>query len=75
MLPQEFVAKWRSNTSTNEKQVYRQHFLDLCALVGHPLPAALDPENKFFTFEAGAAKQGLNLERQRRERCAGHQWL
>ena len=57
MLPQEFVAKWRGNTS-NEKQVYQQHFLDLCALVGHPLPAALDPENKFFTFEAGAAKLG-----------------
>ena len=57
MLPQEFVAKWRGNSS-NEKQVYQQHFLDLCALVGHPLPAALDPENKFFTFEAGAAKLG-----------------
>ncbi len=57
MFPQEFVAKWRGNTS-NEKQVYQQHFLDLCALVGHPTPAALDPENKFFTFEAGAAKLG-----------------
>lgn len=55
MLPQEFVSKWRGNTST-ERQVYQQHFLDLCALVGHGTPAALDPENKFFTFEAGAAK-------------------
>jgi hypothetical protein len=25
--------------------------------VGHQTPAALDPANKFFTFEAGAAKQ------------------
>jgi hypothetical protein len=57
MLPQEFVSKWRGNTST-ERQVYQQHFLDLCALVGHGTPAALDPENKFFTFEAGAAKLG-----------------
>lgn len=57
MLPQEFVVKWRGNTST-ERQVYQQHFLDLCALVGHPTPAGLDPENKFFTFEAGAAKMG-----------------
>lgn len=24
----------------------------------HPTPAQLDPENKFFTFEAGALKQG-----------------
>ncbi len=50
-----FVATWRGNTST-ERQVYQQHFLDLCALVGHPTPVQLDPENKFFTFEAGAAK-------------------
>ncbi len=55
MTPQEFVAKWRGNTST-ERQVYQQHFLDLCALVDHPTPAALDAANKFFTFEAGAAK-------------------
>jgi type II restriction/modification system DNA methylase subunit YeeA len=56
MTPQEFVAKWRGSTST-EKQAYQQHFLDLCNLVGHPTPAQLDPENKFFTFEAGAVKQ------------------
>jgi len=56
MTPQEFVAKWRGSTST-EKQSYQQHFLDLCQLVGHPTPAQLDPENKFFTFEAGAVKQ------------------
>lgn len=56
MTPQEFVAKWRGSTST-EKQAYQQHFLDLCNLVGHPPPAQLDPENKFFTFEAGAVKQ------------------
>ena len=55
MTPHEFVAKWRDNTS-NEKQVYQQHFLDLCALVGHPTPATLDPDSKFFTFEAGATK-------------------
>ena len=53
--PEAFVATWRGNTST-ERQVYQQHFLDLCALVGHPTPVQLDPENKFFTFEAGAAK-------------------
>jgi hypothetical protein len=56
MTPQEFVAKWRGNTST-ECQVSQQHFLNLFALVGHPTPAALDPDNKFFTFEAGATKQ------------------
>jgi type II restriction/modification system DNA methylase subunit YeeA len=57
MTPHEFVHKWRGSTST-ERQVYQQHFLDLCRLVGHPTPAELDPQNQFFTFEAGAAKAG-----------------
>lgn len=56
MNSQEFVATWRGNTST-EKQSYQQHFLDLCYLVGHLTPKQLDPDSKFFTFEAGAAKQ------------------
>ena len=56
LTPQEFVNKWRGSTST-ERQAYQQHFIDLCHLVGHPTPAELDPENTFFTFEAGATKQ------------------
>ena len=56
MTPHEFVTKWREITTSTERQVYQQHFLDLCALVDHPTPAALDAANKFFTFEAGAAK-------------------
>ncbi len=32
LTPEAFVAKCRGNTST-ERQVYQQHFLDLCALV------------------------------------------
>ena len=55
----EFVAKW-ARQYVNEKQVYQQHFLDLCALVGHPLPAALRPGEQVFTFEAGAAAGGGN---------------
>lgn len=56
MTPQEFVAKWRNDTST-ERQSYQQHFLDLCALVGHHTPAELDRDHNFFTFEYGATKQ------------------
>jgi type II restriction/modification system DNA methylase subunit YeeA len=56
LTPQDFVNKWRGSTST-ERQAYQQHFIDLCHLVGHPTPAELDPDNKFFTFEAGATKQ------------------
>ncbi len=57
MTPHEFVNKWREITISTERQVYQQHFLDLCELVGHQKPADLDPDNKFFTFEAGATKQ------------------
>jgi len=56
LTPLQFVDRWRGSTST-ERQAYQQHFLDLCHLVGHPIPAELDRENQFFTFEAGAAKQ------------------
>ena len=56
MHPQDFVAKWRGNTST-ERQVAQEHFLDVCALVGHATPTAHDGSGKVFTFEAGASKQ------------------
>lgn len=57
MTPHEFVNKWREITTSTERQVYQQHFPDLCELVGHQKPADLDPDNNFFTFEAGATKQ------------------
>ena len=57
MTPHEFVNKWREITTSTERQVYQQHFLDLCELVGHQKTADLDPDNNFFTFEAGATKQ------------------
>jgi len=56
LTPRQFVDRWRGSTST-ERRAYQQHFLDLCHLAGHPIPVELDPENKFFTFEAGATKQ------------------
>jgi hypothetical protein len=45
MHPQDFVAKWRGNTST-ERQVSQQHFLDLCALVGHATPGGARPREQ-----------------------------
>ncbi len=54
--PQEFVAKWRHVTA-NERKVAQSHFLDLCALVGHDAPVTVDPEGRWFSFEAGAGKQ------------------
>jgi hypothetical protein len=35
MTAQDFVAKWR-RVDLAERSAVQQHFLDLCALVGHP---------------------------------------
>ncbi len=53
----EFIAKWEKSELT-ERSAAQQHFLDLCELLGHPKPAAVDPTGESFTFEKGAAKQG-----------------
>ena len=57
MTPQDFVQKWRQ-VELKERSAYTQHFLDLCALLGHPTPAEADPKGAWFTFEAGASKTG-----------------
>lgn len=60
MTPQEFIQKWR-NVKLTERSAAQQHFLDLCALVEHPTPAALDKTGETFTFERGVAKGGTGL--------------
>jgi hypothetical protein len=55
LTPQDFVSKWKRSAG-REKQIYQQHFLDLCELVGHPTPAAFDPTARRFGFEMGATK-------------------
>jgi len=57
MTPEAFVKKW-SGVALTERSAAQQHFLDLCALAGHPTPAAADPAGEFFTFERGAEKTG-----------------
>lgn len=57
MTPAEFIAKWR-NVQLTERSASQQHFLDVCDLVGHPKPAAMDKTGESFTFERGAAKKG-----------------
>jgi len=53
----EFIKKWRK-VQLNERAASQEHFLDLCALLGHPTPAAADPEGSSFTFEKGVRKRG-----------------
>jgi type II restriction/modification system DNA methylase subunit YeeA len=53
----EFIAKWR-RVDLTERSASQQHFLDICALVGQPPPAAADPTGTEFCFEKGASKAG-----------------
>ena len=57
MSAQEFVSKWRGVTGT-ERATSQSHFIDVCALVGHPAPTEQDPQGRSFAFEAGVAKSG-----------------
>ena len=50
-----FVARWQRSTLT-ERSAAQQHFLDLCAMLGEPTPAASDPDGTHYTFEKGARK-------------------
>ena len=60
MTPQQFSAKW-ANNELKERAASQGHFIDLCALVGHPTPAGADPNGEFFTFERSVAKVGGDI--------------
>ncbi|WP_159993719.1 class I SAM-dependent DNA methyltransferase [Roseomonas sp. 18066] len=49
-----FIAKWRSNTR-NEAAASKEHFLDLCAVLGTPTPNS-DPTGATYAFEKGVKK-------------------
>ncbi len=55
LTPQDFVSKWNRVTA-REKQIYQEHFIDLCHLVGHQTPNDYDPTGRHFGFEMGATK-------------------
>ena len=57
MIPSDFVRKW-SDSRLRERQGAQEHFLDLCALLGEPTPAAADPLGDHYCFERGAEKLG-----------------
>ena len=57
LSPQQFVAKWR-DVALKERSAAQSHFNDLCALLGQPTPVEADPLGVWYTFEAGAEKQG-----------------
>lgn len=57
ITPLAFIKRWKS-VSLTERQAAQAHFLDLCALLGHPTPIEDDPAGTFFAFEKGATKVG-----------------
>ncbi len=58
LTPQDFADKW-ARATLSERASYGQHFLDLCAVLGQPAPAEIDPKGDFYTFEKGVEKSGL----------------
>ena len=54
MRPDEFIAKWESNTR-NERAACQEHFIDLCRLLGELTPNT-DPTGATYAFEKGATK-------------------
>ncbi len=57
MTPSEFIRKWK-DVALTERSACHEHFLDLCALAGHPTPVEMDKTGEVFTFEKGVAKEG-----------------
>ncbi|MDG4594096.1 MAG: class I SAM-dependent DNA methyltransferase [Candidatus Contendobacter sp.] len=57
MTPDDFIRRWRRSTLT-ERSAAQSHFNELCALIGHPPPTAVDLQGADFCFEKGARKTG-----------------
>ena len=55
MTPQAFSAKWADN-ALKESAASKEHFLDVCALVGSPTPKEADRQGEWFAFEKGVEK-------------------
>lgn len=55
LTPQAFVAKWK-RSALKESASDREHFIDLCHLVGHETPAEADATGASFAFQYGATK-------------------
>jgi len=56
MTPQQFVNKWKA-VELKESSAAREHFRDICRLIGHPTPIEYDKKGDRFCFEKGATKE------------------
>lgn len=55
MTPSEFGAKWSAAT-VKESAGSKEHFIDLCQMLGYPTPTQIDPTGDWYAFEKGAEK-------------------
>lgn len=55
MTPSEFAAKWSAST-VKESAGAKEHFIDLCRMLGYPTPTQADPTGEWYAFEKGAEK-------------------
>ncbi len=53
-----FVDKWRKSRRS-ERSASQEHFLDLCEVLKHPKPGAVDPKGLTFTTERRVVKGKL----------------
>ena len=55
MRPEQFIAKWRGSTRS-EQSASHEHFLDLCSLLDVPKPQDEDKHGQSYTFEKHVLK-------------------
>ena len=51
----QFATKWKRNR-LKESASSKEHFLNLCELVGQPTPNEADPDGEWYTFEKSVSK-------------------
>ena len=66
MTPLEFAAKW-GRSQAKESAGAKEHFIDLCRMLGVETPNEADPDGEWYAFEKGA-KRVLNRSNQARRR-------
>jgi hypothetical protein len=55
LTPREFAQKWGDNTQ-KESSTFREHFIDLCRMLGEPTPNETDPTGSIYAFEKAVSK-------------------
>ncbi len=64
MTPAAFAQKWKA-VATKETASSKEHFIDLCRMLGEPTPNEADPTGEAYAFEK-RSDQGRGRGRLRR---------